>query len=92
MAKEPNFVFVFARCNLRLTSVTACGNLSQCQRLAGGYIFFYWISDHPPRHVHVYRNGKLVVKWDLDNRRAMRGRISRRILKLIEELESEGML
>jgi hypothetical protein len=35
MAKEPNFVFVFARCNLRLTSVTACGTLSQCQRFAG---------------------------------------------------------
>ena len=29
--------------------------------------------DHPPRHVHVYRDGKLVVKWDLDNRNAMKG-------------------
>ena len=28
---------------------------------------------HPPRHVHVYREGKLIVKWDLDNHKAMKG-------------------
>jgi hypothetical protein len=27
----------------------------------GGYIFISWKSDHPPRHVHVYREGKLIV-------------------------------
>jgi len=42
--------------------------------------------------VHVYRDGKLIVKWDLDNQRAMKGKASRRILKLIRELESEGLL
>lgn len=40
----------------------------------GGYIFLTWKSDHPPRHVPVYRNGKLVVKWDLQNRKPMKGR------------------
>ena len=34
---------------------------------AGGYVFIAWKSDHPPRHVHVYRQGRLVVKWDLDH-------------------------
>ena len=34
----------------------------------GGYVFVTWKADHPPRHVHVYCEGKLVVKWDLDNR------------------------
>jgi len=24
--------------------------------------------------VHVYRDGKLIVKWDLDNQKAMRAR------------------
>ena len=46
----------------------------------------------PPRHVHVYRDGELVVKWDLDNKRAMKGRASRRILRLIADLESEELL
>ena len=58
----------------------------------GGYMFITWKGDHPPGHVHVYRYGKLVVKWDLDNRKAMRGKISRRTLELLEELQSEGLL
>ena len=33
----------------------------------GGFIFLAWMGDHGPRHVHVYRDGTLVVKWDLDN-------------------------
>ena len=40
----------------------------------GGYIFMAWKGDHPPRHVHVYRDGKLVVKWDLDNRKPMKAK------------------
>ena len=58
----------------------------------GGYIFLTWIGDHPPRHVHVYRDGKLVVKWDLDNRKPMQGRATQRVLKLIVDLESEELL
>ena len=58
----------------------------------GGYVFLTWIGDHTPRHVHVYRDGQLLVKFDLDNRLVMQGTITRRILKLIEGLESEGLL
>jgi len=58
----------------------------------GGYVFLTWKGDHPPRHVHVYRNGRLVVKWDLDNKQPMKGQAPRRVLKLIEELEDEGRL
>lgn len=58
----------------------------------GGYIFLTWKSDHAPRHVHVYRGGQLVVKWDLENKLPMRGRASARVLELIDELESEGLL
>jgi hypothetical protein len=58
----------------------------------GGYIFLSWKSDHPPRHVHVYRDGKLVVKWDLDNDKAMKGSASQKIVELIRQLRSEGAL
>ena len=58
----------------------------------GGYIFVARRSDHPPRHVHVYRSGRLIVKWDLENRLPMKGRASARILALIRELEAEGRL
>ena len=58
----------------------------------GGYVFLSWIGDHGPRHVDVYRDGRLVVKWDLDNHLAMKGQITARIPRLIEELVEEGKL
>ena len=58
----------------------------------GGYIFLTWKGDHSPKHVHVYRDGRLIVKWDLENAKPMKGRISREILERIAELESEGLL
>ena len=58
----------------------------------GGYIFLTWVGDHPPPHVHVYRDRKLVVKWDYLNNVAMEGEANRRIRQLIEELRDEGRL
>jgi len=58
----------------------------------GGYVFLTWSGDHSPRHVHVYRDGKLVLKWDLDNQRAMAGIATRKVLELIHQLDSEGLL
>jgi len=57
-----------------------------------GYIFIARRSDHPPRHVHVYRNRRLVVKWDLENQRSMKGNASAKIIQIIRELETEGQL
>jgi len=49
----------------------------------GGYIFVSCKSDHPPRHVHIYiyRQGTLVVKWDLHNKKPMNGAASKTLLK-----------
>jgi len=58
----------------------------------GGFVFLSWIGDHGPRHVHVYRDGRLVVKWDLDPDVAIAGQETRRVLGLIRELQSEGLL
>jgi hypothetical protein len=58
----------------------------------GGYVFLAWRGDHGPQHVHVYRHGKLVVKWDLENRLPMKGAASRRVRRLIDELVREGRL
>jgi len=51
-----------------------------------------WKGDHSPRHVHVYRDRRLVLKWDLDQRRVLQGYLSRRILAILERLEEEGLL
>ncbi len=58
----------------------------------GNYVFLTLKGDHGPRHVHVCKNGKMIVKWDLENEKAMRGRPTKRVLTLIRELEAEGLL
>ena len=58
----------------------------------GGYVFVTWKGDHSPRHVHVYRDGRLVLKWDLENHLPMKGKPTNRILRLIDELRAEGLL
>lgn len=58
----------------------------------GNFIFVTWKGDHGPRHIHVYRDRKLVVKWNLDDRVPMKGRPTARVLELIAELEAEGIL
>ncbi len=58
----------------------------------GGYIFITWKGDHSPRHVHVYRDGKLVMNCDLENKRTMKGKANRKVLDLIEGLEWKGLL
>ena len=57
-----------------------------------GFQFVVWKGDHSPRHAHIYRDGKLVVKWDLENWQPMRGRPGARLLRLLRELRREGVL
>jgi hypothetical protein len=58
----------------------------------GGYIFLTWIGDHPPRHVHVYRDEEFVVKWDLERNQALEGSAPSRVVALINELLSDGRI
>jgi len=55
-------------------------------------LFVAWKGDHTPRHVHVYRDGKLIVKWDLENWVPIKGQATARVLRLLRELEEEGRL
>ena len=58
----------------------------------GNYVFLTWSGDHPPRHVHVYKDGFLVVKWNLEDWVAMEGEAPRRVMRLLTELVEEGSL
>ena len=58
----------------------------------GGYVFLSWIGDHSPRHVHVYKDGKLVVKWDLESWKPMEGSANRKLLQLLDGLVDEDKL
>jgi len=42
--------------------------------------------------VHVYRDGAMVVKWDCENEKVMKGAASQKVLELIRELQEEGLI
>lgn len=52
----------------------------------------WWKGDHSPRHVHVYRDGKLVVKWDLESGVAMKGHADASVRRVLRKLVEEGIL
>jgi hypothetical protein len=58
----------------------------------GGYVFLAWKGDHGARHVHVYRDGRLVMKWDLDRGVVIKGSENRRVREIVAELRAEGLL
>jgi hypothetical protein len=58
----------------------------------GGYIFITWVGDHPPRHVHIYRDGRFKVKFDLEKWKIMSGKMNSQILSLLTTLRHEGLL
>ena len=59
----------------------------------GGHIFEFWVGDHPPRHVHVLKDRKLIARIELDEKLTlMEGKISRRVLGILKTLRKEGAL
>jgi hypothetical protein len=42
--------------------------------------------------VHVYRDGKLVLKWNLDASLPMKGKPTAKLIKLIAALGKKGVL
>ncbi|MEK7378339.1 MAG: DUF4160 domain-containing protein [Candidatus Binatota bacterium] len=58
----------------------------------GGYVFITWVGDHDPKHVHVFREGKEVLKWNLEAEVAIDGKTTKKIKKLIAELIGEEKL
>jgi hypothetical protein len=75
-------------CELLPPTVT----LSVAKVRRGNYIFITWKGDHGPRHVHVYKDARLIVKWDLEADLPMKGRASARVVELIRTLRAEGIL
>lgn len=59
----------------------------------GGYQIVFWIGDHLPKHVHVYKDGKLILKWDVKKEEPMGGKTaSRRLTKILKKLKREGLI
>ena len=60
----------------------------------GGYIFEWWIGDHPPRHVHVSdSNGELLGRVAVDNLAPLDDwQPPRKVVEIIRQLIEEDRL
>ena len=53
-----------------------------------GYVFRTYVGDHSPLHVHVFRNGQLLGRWDIEHRRPLDHlAVNRRLLRALREAE-----
>jgi len=57
-----------------------------------GYIIEWWIGDHFPKHVHVYKDRRQVAKIVVPDMRVLSGKVNRKLRKVIEELIAEGKI
>jgi hypothetical protein len=52
----------------------------------GGYVFETYAGDHPPYHVHIYRDDRFIGRFDVEHQRPMDGELPAQVLKYLEEL------
>ncbi len=58
----------------------------------GGYLIEWWIGDHLPKHVHVYKNGKEMVKVELPGFTVLKGKLNKKLKNILMELIKEGRI
>ena len=58
----------------------------------GGYLIEWWMGDHTPKHVHIYKEGELVVKVQVPEMIILSGKVSKKLKKILGKLLQEGKL
>ena len=75
------------------TNATYCSRVCVMGReKRGGYIVEWWMGDHKPKHVHIYKDGDMVAKVAVPGMSILSGRVNSRIRKLLLELIREGRI
>ena len=55
-----------------------------------GYIFFWFVGDHAPIHIHIAKDGREICKWALFEQREISGKANKKLRDTIEKLRLEG--
>lgn len=55
----------------------------------GGYLIEWWIGDHLPKHVHVYKDGEEIAKIQIPGLIVLTGRMTKRLRKILTGLLTE---
>jgi len=55
-------------------------------------IVVLYSTDHDPTHVHVFEDGKRLLKFDIENWTVMEGKMTAKARKALEALRQEGVI
>jgi hypothetical protein len=58
----------------------------------GGYVFRMYDRDHPPPHVHVFKDYVLLDRYDVANGRFMDGTIGKHRGRVLKALRALGLI
>lgn len=48
-----------------------CNVFPMTRKRVRGFVFETYKGDHPPYHVHIFRRGKYVGRWDIEHQRPL---------------------
>lgn len=57
----------------------------------GGYEFRLYEGDHPPLHLHVFKDGRQLDRFDLENQEFMDGTVGRHQGRVLKALRALGL-
>lgn len=57
-----------------------------------GYLIEWWIGDHFPKHVHIYKDGGTVAKVQIPELLVLSGKLSKKLRKILTGMIQEGLL
>ena len=58
----------------------------------GGYLIEWWIGDHWPKHIHIYKDGREIAKVQMPTMRVLTGKINKRLKKILSRILKEEAL
>jgi hypothetical protein len=59
---------------------------------AGGYVIRLYVRDHPPLHVHVFKESREVARYDLEGGRFLAGSEERHMGRVRRALRNAGLI
>jgi len=59
---------------------------------SGGYIIRMYQNDHPPLHVHIFKDGRQLDRYDLEHGEFMDGTIGRHLGRVLAALRASGVI
>jgi hypothetical protein len=57
----------------------------------GGVIVVWYATDHDPQHVHVFEDGKRLLKFDIESWVVMEGTLTSKARTALDSLRAEGV-